>query len=845
MKKEDINRFEMFVSKLQGVQKQAEYQCMSLCPSHGDANNSLWTTLNENGKIGVQCHGGCKVIEIVTAMGFSGLGILYGAPQIVSVYDFITEDGELLYQEVKYDKETSQSRFAVRILNPKYSKTVDSVDKDGARIQVDVDSKGKEVDRWKYNAPKDGKGGADGKGGGLRILYNLLEVIVSRKSENDNGDINGDGRRDGNVVFMCEGSKDAETLRKLGLTSTAALINDWIKTDTSPLDGRAVVILVDYDEDSTNGMNAGETKALKAAHNRYGKSTSIKLLRLPGLKDIGNHSDVTDWLNVGGDGRDASWALNSANRADDGNARAKAALLSLALSDKLVEWQPCESIKARIENGEMTGLIFEKGFPGPIWETWYSVYHSLTEGLLLSYDRDWLKGCIKSLLYNETEPDTQLKTIQRMLKFCGDGKSKDPNAPFKGTPRDYEEILRACQIDVSLDIHKHTTMPIFRSSYMPNCEREYTSSDIVIMKSSNFHIPSRRAFPRNMQSCIARHALPFDYDADATCPAINESLKTQWGGDQESIDLFLQYIFYCMISAPGKYKSILSMIGAPNTGKSKYLQLITAFIGEKSCEAISLSKLGLQFELFRTIFSKVLICDDENVTKKDFAEGTLTENLLSIPAGQPIRVERKGGSIETRIIPAQIIIAGNKPIRMHANSSGLSERLKFLVFRHVYKMGSDMNENIMDVWRSELPGLMNLVLEAGEKLIVARGFIEPASSIDMREQFESGANPVLRFIREYFEQNDIDSGAPWVVRTADAKVHYSEYCENFEVKKKLSVQEFNEAMESIPGIQKKCVGWTKPDGSRTTVWCWVGIRKKKSDGTLDDRRASSDAGNEF
>ncbi len=843
MKQEDIQRFETFIAKLQGVQKQAEYQCMSLCPSHGDANNSLWTTLNENGKIGVQCHGGCKVIEIVTAMGFSGLGILYGAPQIVAVYDFITEDGELLYQEVKYDKETSQSRFAVRILNPKYSKTVDSVNKDGASIQVNVDSKGKEVDKWKYNAPKDGKGGADGKGGGLRILYNLHDIVVSRKSENDNGAERGDG----NIVFMCEGSKDAKTLRKLGLASTAALINDWIKTDTSPLDGRRVVILVDYDEDSTNGMNAGETKALKAAHNRYGKSTSVKLLRLPGLKEIGNHSDVTDWLNVGGDKRDASWLSG-----DGCQTKCKAALLSLALSDDLPEWQPCESIKARIKNGEMTGLIFEKGFPGPIWETWYSVYHSLTAGLLYSYDKDWLKGCIKSLLYNETEPDTQLKTIQRMLKFSGDGKSKDPNAPFKGTPRDYEEILRACQIEVGLDIHKHTTMPIFRSSYMPDCERDYESSDIVIMKSSNFHIPSRRAFPRNMQSCIARHALPFDYDASAKCPAINESLKTQWKDDQESIDLFLQYIFYCMISAPGKYKSILSMIGTPNTGKSKYLQLIAAFIGEKSCEAISLSKLGLQFELFRTIFSKVLICDDENVTKKDFAEGTLTENLLSIPAGQPIRVERKGGSIETRIIPAQIIIAGNKPIRMHANSSGLSERLKFLVFRHVYKMGGDMNENIMDVWRGELPGLMNLVLEAGEKLTAARGFIEPKSSIDMREQFESGANPVLRFIREYFEQNDIDcfgdSGcvvAAWVVTLENMKVYYGLYCDDFEVRNKLTVHQFNEAMEAVPGISRKPVFKQVAGEKRKQVRCWVGLRRNGTDGTLDDRRASGDADSQF
>lgn len=809
MKQEDIKRFEMFVAKLQGVQKQNEYQCMSLCPGHGDANNSLWTTLNENGKIGIDCKGGCSVIDIVSAMGFKGLGILYGTPQIIATYDYITAEGEFLYQEVKYDKESSMSRFAVRRLNPKYCEKLD----DDGKI---ISSKGGK--KWDYELPENAR----------RILFNLNEVIISRKSENDNGAERGDG----NVVFMCEGAKDARTLRKLRLTSTAALINDWNKTDTSPLDGRRVVVLIDYDEDSINGKNAGEGKALKAAHDRYGRSRSIKLLRLPGLKEIGNHSDVTDWLNVG----DKSTGCGPNTREQ---------LLELALSDELKEWQPCESIRERIENGEMTGLMFEKGFPGPIWETWYNVYHSLTDGLLLSYDKDWLKGCIKTLLYDETGQDTQLKTIQRMLKYCGDAKSKDPNSVFKGTPRDYEDILRACQIEMGIDIHKYTTIPIFRSSFMPDHEKDWMPGEIVIMKSNNFHIPSKRAYPRNMQACIARHALPFDYDAGAKCLKIQESLKVQWGDDQESIELFLQFIFSCMISAPGKYKSILSMVGDPNTGKSKYLQLIAEFIGVKSCEAISLSKLGNQFELYRAKYAKVLICDDENVTKKDFMDGTLTENLLSIAAGQPVRVERKGGVIETWTIPAQIIIAGNKAMRMHANSAGLSERLKFLVFRHVYVRGGDMVINILDTWRNELPGLMNVVLKAGEKLIANEGFVEPASSTDKREEFETGANPVLRFVRDWFDQNEIGAVAPWVVRLGDMKEYYRIYCEEYEVKKRLSVQEFNDAMKSIQGILQKPINIKQVDKQGNIVWaqkrCWVGLKRKGTDGTLDERQSSRDS----
>ena len=758
MQPEDIERFEKFIAKLQGKEQQNDYQYMSLCPAHGDANVSLWTKLNANGKIHVDCKAGCSPSSICEAIGFK-LSYLYGVPQIVATFDYITTEGELLYQEVKYDKKSAYKPFGVRRKNKK--------------------------NEWVWDVK-----------GIPRILYNLHDVVHSGLDD---------------IIFCCEGAKDAKNVARLGLIGTAVLGNEWIKTNTSPLDERKIIILVDNDD-------GGMTIALECAHKLYGKSSSIKLLRIPGLPEKG---DITDWLNAS--------KMNN-----------KESLLSLANDLKLHEWYPKDSIRERIQNQEMTGLFFEVDRPGPIWETWLDVFHPPENGPFWSYDLEWLKGNMKTLLYDETKPDVQLKTMLELLKYSSDKNSKNPNDNrFKESPRIAEIALRYCQIARTIDINKNPEMPIFRHKFMPECEKNWKPEDIAIMKSANFYIPEKRIFPRNMDACIARHALPFDYDSSAKCPEIEKALIVQWGDDKESIDLLLEFMYYCMLQGH-EYKSILSFVGVPNTGKSGILNLIMEFIGIASCEAISLSKLGNQFELFRTKFSKLLLCDDENVTKKDFAEGTLTENLLSIPSGRPIRIEKKGGIIETRILPGQIIIAGNQPLRMHANSSGLSERLKFLVFRHVYKRGADMNTKVMDTWRPELPGLMNLVLAAGENLKARGGFIEPRSSSDVREKFESGANPAVKFLREYMEQNRTGDAVLWIVTLEDMKIYYGQYCEEFElIKTKMSVQQFNEAMEAVPGIQRKTVRIKKKGDKScidkfTTVRCWSGCRRQGTQGVVGE-----------
>jgi len=382
MRKEDVERFQKIIDKLQGKEQKNKYEYMALCPVHGDARLSLWVKLEETGRIALYCHANCPPHSICKKLGFQ-TSILYPVPQIIDIFDYITTDGQLLYQEVKYDK-TALNRFK-------------------ARRPID---KKKSADPWEWNIK-----------GVPRILYNLFEVVNAK---------------DDDIVFMCEGAKDARTLLRKGFISTAAIFNDWIGTDTSPLNNKPVIILVDNDE-------AGETKALKAAHDRRNKSTSIKLLRLPGLNKGG---DVTDWFEKGG--------INT-----------KEKFWELATSENLKDWYPKESIRDRIENGLDTGIAFEHNFPRPIFLEWLEIFHPPEEGPLYFWDDMWLKGDPKTLLFKEVSKNSLLEQIEQLLLHCSNRHSKNAEEPFKPTPAIRKMILDNGETFCDLDILRHPTLPIF------------------------------------------------------------------------------------------------------------------------------------------------------------------------------------------------------------------------------------------------------------------------------------------------------------------------------------------------------------------------------------------------
>lgn len=225
------------------------------CPAHDDHNPSLSLT-DDTDKTLVYCHAGCTPDAIMTKLGLAVADLFppraSPAPrpqtrgyrpdsEIAATYDYVDPHGTLVHQTVRYD---APKEFKQRRPHPT---------RPGA---------------WLWNLQ-----------GIEPVLYRLPQLL--------------EGMQAGRIVFLCEGEKDADNLRALGLVATTNPMGagKWRRSYTETLRGALVVLLPDNDESGRKHVQV----VMKGLQN---SATSVKVIELPGLPDKG---DVSDWLASGGD----------------------------------------------------------------------------------------------------------------------------------------------------------------------------------------------------------------------------------------------------------------------------------------------------------------------------------------------------------------------------------------------------------------------------------------------------------------------------------------------------------------------------------------------------------------
>lgn len=162
---------------------------MALCPAHEDQKQSL-SIGEKEGKVLFNCFAGCAYAEITAALGVSQNGNGNTSNRkIAAVYDYTDENGNLLYQNVRFEpKGFGQKHY---------------------------DTKGREV--WNLNRVR-------------RVPYGLPELVNLTELQD---------------VVMAEGEKDADALIKFGFPATNH--KNWQKEFNYLAKGKNVLIFQDHD----------------------------------------------------------------------------------------------------------------------------------------------------------------------------------------------------------------------------------------------------------------------------------------------------------------------------------------------------------------------------------------------------------------------------------------------------------------------------------------------------------------------------------------------------------------------------------------------------------------------
>jgi len=210
----------------------------------------------------VHCHAGCSQDDVINALKIRQLwpsskieppqalpppvkinlgNASSGKGQIVATYDYTDEDGNLLYQAVRYEPKDFRQRKPMP---------------DGS---------------WSWSI-KDVR----------RVLYRLPEVMQAVA--------------DGRTILICEGEKDVENARARGWVATCNAMgadngngNKWFLEFADCLTGADVIVVPDNDEAGTRHANyvittlTGKVKSLRVASPKWGKDLSDWLEAQPDI----------------------------------------------------------------------------------------------------------------------------------------------------------------------------------------------------------------------------------------------------------------------------------------------------------------------------------------------------------------------------------------------------------------------------------------------------------------------------------------------------------------------------------------------------------------------------------
>lgn len=248
---------ELILSRLEHVAPEKPGQWNAECPAHeDDSKRSLSIAAQGERTDGavLLCHAGCSADDVLGALDLTPKDLYPPKPKrkerakIVCTYRYVDERGELLYEVLR----KSDKSFP------------------GRRRPLPGDDPGAIKNGWVWSLK-----------GARHVLYRLPEVLAAKA--------------EGQRVYLCEGEKDADNLRALGLVATcnAGGSGKWLPEYSEQLAGADVVLLPDNDA-------AGAKHVTAVGLSLAERARELRVLDLPLGPRLPKHGlDVSDWLERG------------------------------------------------------------------------------------------------------------------------------------------------------------------------------------------------------------------------------------------------------------------------------------------------------------------------------------------------------------------------------------------------------------------------------------------------------------------------------------------------------------------------------------------------------------------
>lgn len=244
---------------------------------------------------------------------------------------------------------------------------------------------------------------------------------------------------------------------------------------------------------------------------------------------------------------------------------------------------------------------------------------------------------------------------------------------------------------------------------------------------------------------ILFYALHYSYDPKADCPMFDRFI-TKVLPDLQAQRLLQEFL--CYIFMPDhRYEKMLWLVGEGQNGKSTLLDVMEALLGTENVSNLSLDQLTND-QIMRSGFEHKLV-NFSSETGRDINVSVMKR----ICSGETVTVEQKYVNPREIRDYGKVVVATNEYPKPE-NTNAFFRRIIILPFKTVI---TDEEKDVLlaEKLKSELPGILNWVLEALPGLIERGAFTTCESSRQALEEYRMASDSVKLFTHEMLEAADV------------------------------------------------------------------------------------------
>lgn len=305
-----------------------------------------------------------------------------------------------------------------------------------------------------------------------------------------------------------------------------------------------------------------------------------------------------------------------------------------------------------------------------------------------------------------------------------------------------------------------------------------------------------------------------NYTKEATAPQFMKFMDEMLMGDRQIQDVLIEFFGMTLANAPSKKVcKALFLVAEANSGKSTFLDIMTAVLGKKNTSAVNVGSFNNDNHIANMIGKSANIVYEMGVNELRSSE----KNFKAIVAGDSVftrQLYQNGSDVQFN---TKVIVACNQLPPVDDSSNGVFRRMLVVPLNNEFSdakgnIDRDMGERIIS---NEIPGIINELLKGWIRFKNNRYKFSESKSMTKELNIVKGMNPIVNFCQDYLEMDKNNQSG---VKAKLLYEHYTMYCRETGRSPKNKAQFLNDVAGQVAsnlGVNKNLVEYKD---IRKVVW---------------------------